>query len=355
MKIALFDPYIDTYMLTIAELLLEWGHQVTLFWPKDDFSPNEITNRFDLNLKNIQIEKRDIFSLTQKNTSLFTKYRMLRKFDLCIALSDGSIPFLFAKKNYLHVQVPFKDISLSPIDKLKFFFITKIICNSHFTENIIQQTYQTNKTTTLHPPVNTLKYNPNAEKKQTILSVSRFDNILHSKRQDILITAFKKLHDLHPEYKLILAGGSKQTESKNKYIKELKETANGYPVEFCINPSSDKLASLYNLSEFFWHAAGYGVDEFSDPERTEHFGIVFVEAQSAGTIPFGVDKGGIREIITPGINGFVYSSLDELVLQTSHLISHPELKQNILSSMIKNSENFTLNVFSKNLKSILSI
>src|SRR5262249_31745169 len=45
---------------------------------------------------------------------------------------------------------------------------------------------------------------------------------------------------------------------------------------------------------------------------TEHFGIVTVEAMAAGCVPVVVNKGGQREIVQHGVNGFLWNTLEEL-------------------------------------------
>ncbi|MBU3935531.1 hypothetical protein KJ909_02560, partial [Patescibacteria group bacterium] len=146
MKAAIYDPYLDTlgggerYCLTVAEILLKAGWQVDLFWSGNKNLVKQAESRFSLQLTGLKLIE-DIFNLraqkidlienqnqlkniiaqkiadpqnsTQKIKRWLKNYQQTKSYDLFFYLSDGSTPFLFAKKNILHVQVPFK-FSLSP-------------------------------------------------------------------------------------------------------------------------------------------------------------------------------------------------------------------------------------------------
>ena len=72
------------------------------------------------------------------------------------------------------------------------------------------------------------------------------------------------------------------------------------------------LAGLYQEAEIYWHGTGLGTDLEQEPEKAEHFGISLVEAMSAGCVVFAYGSGGPREIITDGVDGFLYSSTEDL-------------------------------------------
>jgi glycosyltransferase involved in cell wall biosynthesis len=314
-KAALYDPYLDTlgggerYCLTVAQTLLQNGYQVDLFWSGSKELISKAEKRFSLNLAGINIVD-DIFkvhpenidliednpkdyvtshhlktNLLSKITNFFKKIKITSQYDLIFFLGDGSIPLLLGKKNLLHVQVPFStgpDTKTKILNSLKLLTIQNIIVNSKFTESFARF-YYGKKGSILYPPVDIDSFKP-GPKEKIILSVGRFDNILNSKRQDILIEAFNKISRINPEWKLILAGGSITNESQNNYLNHLKTISKSLPVEFYVNPDFSTLQSLYSKSSIYWHAAGYGVDPQVHPENTEHFGIVIVEAMSAGLV-----------------------------------------------------------------------
>ena len=170
-------------------------------------------------------------------------------------LSDGSIPLLFGKKNYLHVQVPFVSHYNLPSQisrRLKSKLFTNIICNSQFTAKYQDQAVK-NKVLVVYPPVDVDKFYASKSKENIILSVGRFDNILNAKKQDVLVDAFRQLSKKSPlgNWKLVLAGGSITEPEKNSFIQHLQKQAKNLPIEFMINPPFNILQELYSVSKIY--------------------------------------------------------------------------------------------------------
>ena len=161
-------------------------------------------------------------------------------------------------------------------------------------------------------------------KKPMILGVGRFFVGGHAKRQDLMIDAFRQLVVLHPEAELHLAG-SLPTESEFRaYFADLQKKAEGLPIFFHPNASSEQLARLYAEASLYWHLSGYGIDEAKEAQCCEHFGITIVEAMSAGCIPLVVNRGGPPEIVQQGVTGHVFESLDDLVKISDRILSLPD-------------------------------
>jgi len=345
-KVLLYSPYLniqgggERYFLTIASILSMENNKVDIAWSGDPECINISSKRFGLDLKKINIIPIDISKL-----NIIKKFFLTRKYDISLFINDGSIPFMFSKQNLLHIQVPFNlSDQYNILNFIKLFFIKKIICNSVFTEKWVKKTYHSNNTIVLYPPVDTSKFKNKSTKLNQILSISRFSESLNSKRQDILIEAFKMFSKSNKDYKLILAGAS---DSDNKLLDKFRKISKGYPISFKINPSFQELIDLYAQSKIFWHAAGFGIDENNFPEKTEHFGIVLVEAIAAGCIVFAVDKGGVREIITDGNNGFLYTDAQSLVRLTSKHLGDSISKD-------RNIDRFSIDSFKNNLLKILN-
>jgi len=367
MKIGIFSPYLDTlgggerYMMTIAEFLSGEGHQVNIFWD-DPSVKNKIRERLGIDLSRVNFVE-DIF---YPKNNLFIRFKNTRKYDLIFVLSDGSIPFLFAKKNILHFQVPFKGVEgKSVLNKLKLTKFNRIICNSSFTKKYVDQEYGVTSQV-IYPPVAVEEFKP-GKKENLILSVGHFTKSvdyqkglirpLHSKKQDILIEVFKQMYDQGlKNWQLILAGGAlKEDES---YVSALKKSASGYPIEIRTNINFAELKKYYARAKIFWHATGFGEDEVKHPERMEHFGIVVVEAMATGCVPVVINKGGLPEIVTHGANGLLWNTRSDLVKATLSAIGGQAIKsqtlwQKLSLQSIKSSRKFSKKVFCQKIDEII--
>ena len=388
-KAAIYDPYLDTlgggerYCLSVGEILQKQGYKVDVFWSGNQDLLTRAENRFNLDLKGISFVP-DIFGLVPQKIDLIEeddlraihsqphpilnpiqkikkniqKFKILSQYDFIFYLSDGSIPFFFAKKNFLHVQVPFVNKD-NLIEKLSNFIksksIAQVICNSNFTSKFVDD-FSKNKVQILYPPVDVEKFSPSSKKEDNILSVGRFDNILNAKKQDVLIEAFKKLMKNNPNssWKLILMGGSREEPEKNHYLSHLKYLAKDLPVEFIINPDFEKLKDVYSRSKIYWHAAGYGVDELVHPEQTEHFGMTVVEAMASGLVPLVVTKGGLTEIVSDGKNGYTWQTLDQLVAKTQLLFATPQDILTLSKNAQESSKLFSKQIFEEKLISLIN-
>jgi len=201
----------------------------------------------------------------------------------------------------------------------------KIVSISGYSSCWIEK-YWKRKSTILFPPVDIESFAPekNAAREKAILSVGRFFPQHHNKKQYELASAFIDMVKKYPAdlegYTLYLAGGLEDRPGYGEYVESIKEISEGYPVKVLTNLSFDRLAGLFRKASIFWHASGLGEDEEAHPEKFEHFGITTVEAMSAGCIPVVIEKGGQKEIVTDGIDGFLFRDLEELKEKTLDII-----------------------------------
>ena len=352
-KALVFDPYIDTlgggerYVLSFCLGLIKYGYQVDLAW-KDAEDIKLAEKRFGFDLSKINIDKK-AYSLCAGKSSILERYDLTTEYDLVFWVSDGSLPLLFSKNNLVHFQVPFVRLGgNSLMNLIKSSMIHQYVYNSEFTRKIIERSLPKDKGTVLYPPIDIEQFKP-GKKEKIILSVSRFDSPSHSKRQDILIRAFRELLPSAKGYKLIITGGLKGSKS---LVSPLVRLAQGLPVEIIINPDLNKLKQLYSHAKIFWHAAGYGIDDEKEPEKVEHFGMTTVEAMSAGCVPVVIAKGGQKEIVSKG-NGLLFEDIPDLVDQTKKIINDNELAESFSKSAVKRAGKYSFNNFVKQINNLL--
>jgi len=356
MKIGLFDPYLDTlgggerYILTLAEYCLAKGHCVEIFWPEKE-TLEKASARFNLKFAGLQYNTQ-LYRLFSKANGFWQKQKLTKSYDLIIHLSDGSLPFLFAKKNIIHFQVPFTQASQtiwrSSLNKIKLRRINEIVCNSFFTKKFIDQEFGV-QSQVVYPPVAIRQFLP-GKKEKIILSVGRFDSPLHAKKQSVLLDVFKKMRRAGlKNWQLVLVGGSRRDDN----VKELKKKAKRQPIKILTNVDFKTLQDLYAKARIYWHAAGFGINEEKNPEKVEHFGMTTVEAMAAGCVPVVCAKGGQKEIVDQAINGFLWQKKKDLLRYTQELISNEKLYQRMSQRARQKSKQFSKKVFCQQFEKLI--
>ncbi len=308
MRAAIFNPYLDTlgggerYTLSFAKVLVDAGWQVDMGW----------------NDPGIKEALKDRFGIDTSGINIVPDIKRGDGYDLCFWVSDGSIPALKARKNFLHFQVPFHGVGGNNlINKMKLFRIEKIICNSEFTKKVIDKEYGV-ESVVVYPPVDVDRIK-SKRKENLILFVGRFSQLKQNKNQDVLIKAFKKLVDNGlKDWKLVLAGGIEV--GVTDYLKSLEKLSEGYPIEIIKSPDFTALKDLYGKARIFWSASGFGENEEKNPDKVEHFGMTVVEAMATGAIPVIFNAGGHKEIIKDKRNGFLWDSPGQLIKITNQII-----------------------------------
>ncbi len=151
------------------------------------------------------------------------------------------------------------------------------------------------------------------KKERLIVSVGRFFRHGHSKRQDVIIEAFKGLRKSGEleGWRLCLIG--RFAERDSDYVEELKRLGAGCEVEFMTDISEDEKNSVLDRAMLYVHAAGYGLpDDDENAERMEHFGISVVEAKLRGAVPIVINRGGPKELVEDGVDGFRFDTIEGL-------------------------------------------
>src|SRR3989339_532391 len=205
-KVGVYDPYLDTlgggekYIFSIMDALADLGYEINIFWDKD--LKSEIGKRFSFR----SIER--LKFINKKNLKNLWPYNYF------FYVTDGSYFFSGAKKNFVYAMIPDKKLySQSLINKLKLINY-QFITHSIFTQKWLGKFGIKSEVIMPYLDNELINQSINFEKKEKIiLSVGRFFSHLHSKRQDLIIQAFKELKNKSKklsDYKLILAGGLKK-------------------------------------------------------------------------------------------------------------------------------------------------
>lgn len=352
MRVGIYTPYLDTlgggerYILSIAEVLSkEYTVDILIDSYLATFKLEEIKakikQRLDLDLANCQF----VSSPLGEGSNFLARGIFLKKYDLLIALTDGSIFYSTAKKSYLHLQspIPFKK---SVLNRLKLSSWKGIIYNSEFTRQNAQVSWGI-KGYVIYPPVEVEKIKP-LKKKQQILTVGRFFGFLRSKKHEVLIKAFKDISKEIKGWSFHLAGAAEKGDLA--YVKELERRSKGSEIVFHPNLSFDELTTLYGESSIYWHAAGFEEEEAT---KQEHFGITTVEAMAGGVVPVVIKKGGQREIVEENKSGLFWENVEQLKERTLELIQDSKKLSQLSLGAQKRSRLFSKNHFNEQIKKII--
>lgn len=346
-KVGLYNPYLNVlgggekHILSIIDVLVEKGAEVTVFWNKN--ISQELEERFSLQY------------LKKLKWAPWSLRPTLSKFDYFFYVTNGSYFFSTAKKNFIFCMVPdIKLYNLNLINRVKLWNY-KFISNSPYTTKWLSR-WGINPIT-IPPYIDDNLFKKNKIKKEKIiLSVGRFFPHLHSKNQEKIIQVFlllKKTDSKFRNYKLILAGGLKKEDKK--YFNQLKSLSKNDPsVIIKPNVTLYELYQLYELSNYFWHFTGLGIDEEKHPEQVEHFGIAPLEAVASGCLTFCHNSGGPKEFINDNETGFLFDTEKELIEKMIEIENNPEIKDKIIiqgKKMVKKEYNFE--VFKKRVLNIL--
>ena len=195
----------------------------------------------------------------------------------------------------------------------------------------------------IYPPVDT-RFELE-EKADLILSVGRFATRGHSKNQLEMLGTFNRSTDDLAGWEYFCVGGVEDSVSARAYFAQATALTNAGPAHVEADVDRSRLKQLYQRSKIFWHAAGYGEDEELHPERSEHFGIVTVEAMAAGCVPIVINKGGQRDIVEHGVSGFLWNTLEEMREYTVRVARDEQLRTRMSDAARKRARQFSTENF----------
>lgn len=212
--------------------------------------------------------------------------------------------------------------------------------NSEFTAYWLRQKWgiDDKKIRVCYPPVTRVSARSEKNMHQIIIC----GRIEVSKKIHVMMLAFRNSDYLSKNCVLKIVGSCDYED--NAYIDYIKSLVTDR-IQIIKNPSRLELEQLYAQSSVFWHAKGYGENR---PMLMEHFGIVTVEAMSAGCIPVVINKGGQKEIVTDDC-GYLWDEPGQMVAYTEELMKNPEKINDMRFNCIKRSKMYSV----ENLKNIM--
>jgi putative glycosyltransferase len=348
-----------------------------------DFITNRFENTFDEKAQQIRLEEKyasvfpkniHIIAIREKNEpsfferlkAIFRYKKISEKYDLFIN-AFHNLHFFRGKKNIHIVHFPCeKRTKASPtLKKMPFLYpvmryadikykksYNLFACNSQFTLTWLNKYWHIDNTKQciLYPPIVPVQNSTKPDTEKRILILSRIDA---NKKIDVLLDAFIKNENRYPGYSLVIAGNCAADAESAAYLQLLTEKSKNHRVIFRQNLSWDEIKKIIGESELFWHAMGFGINEEKNPLKLEHFGMTTVEVMSAGVVPCVINKGGQKEIVDEGINGFRWNTIEEMTEKTLRLINDKSLLKKMSEEAVKKSKVYTLPVFKTKVREIM--
>lgn len=170
-----------------------------------------------------------------------------------------------------------------------------------------------------------------------------------------MIRMFKRMYDakMLTGWEYHVCGGTHPEKNHQEYLGKVKKSAEGYPIFIHEDIELEALRSLYAEATVFWHAAGFGESEKLHPDKFEHFGITTVEAMSAGCIPLVINRGGQKEIVTDGIDGYLFDTDREMMAKMAKIgIMTDEERRAISARAREHSDRFSREAFATRMDEI---
>ena len=243
------------------------------------------------------------------------------------------------------VAVRFPWLRTDPFDFNFLASYDAILANSEYTRGFIEDWWK-RKADVLYPPIATPKLHPQPQRERLLLSVGRFfaPGLGHSKRQLEMVQWFGEMHRAGrlPGWRFAVVGGCEPFQ--RPYLAQLEQAARGLPVDIYPNAPRAQVEKLLSSASIFWAATGYGASD-DQPWTAEHFGMTTVEAMAGGCVPIVIDKAGQREIITSGVDGYRWSTPQELKSQTERVAGDEELRSRLSAAAILRSTSFSDEAF----------
>jgi glycosyltransferase involved in cell wall biosynthesis len=221
-----------------------------------------------------------------------------------------------------------------------------ILANSQYTRDWIGRLWET-PAQILYPPIEVERMTPAPVREGVILSVGRFfaPGYGHSKRQLEMVQMFGTLvrSGQLEGWKMVVLGGCEH--EQQPYLNKVRAAAAGLPVEIHPNAPRSLVESMMSTASIFWSATGWKEDTEKRPWTNEHFGMTTAEAMAGGCVPVVIDRAGQREIVRQGLDGFRWSSAEQLRIRTVQVATEAGLRERMSASSQERVRQFSEHAF----------
>lgn len=222
-----------------------------------------------------------------------------------------------------------------------------VMANSEYTRGWVRTLWDVDAQV-LFPPISTTRMHPAPMRERTVLSVGRFfaPGLGHAKRQLEMVQWFGRAHRsgaLGAEWRMAVVGGCE--DSQLPYLAAVREAGAGLPVDVLPNAPREQVEHLLSTAAVFWSATGYGEDEQRAPWASEHFGMTTAEAMAGGCVPVVIDRAGQKEIVREGVDGFRWSTPEELLAHTALLAADEPLRARLAAGAVARAAEFGEDAF----------
>src|SRR5579859_6870882 len=126
MKICLYSPYVpkhvgggEKYFFDVAKVLADEGHDVSVGVHETDFDPVKIRAKYEKFLNYSLSAVQFISTPIGTSANFLQKLFWTKLFDVFYYATDGSLFFSLAKKNIVHIQIPFTKPKNGLVERLK--------------------------------------------------------------------------------------------------------------------------------------------------------------------------------------------------------------------------------------------
>jgi glycosyltransferase involved in cell wall biosynthesis len=221
-----------------------------------------------------------------------------------------------------------------------------VVAQSEYVRHWVSRLWQ-REALVVSPPVDVPETEPEwSAKEQLVVSVGRFFASGHTKRQDVLVEAFRSLCDGGlAGWELHLAGAVHRDAQHAGYYERVAERARGYPIVLHPDAPYTAVQDLYRRASVYWHAAGYGADPERAPDALEHFGMTTAEAMAHGAVPVVFGAAGPAEVVRDGEDGYVWREVDQLRTRTLELAADRDQLRRLGSAARRRSLDFARPLF----------